>query len=129
MSNGWKEKLAKVRLTPRNDWVVVSQDEIEKTQGGIYMPETSQARASTGIVMYVGPAVDGIGVGDRVLYGQFDGMTVILDAQLDSPVVVLKEDCIRAVIGGNDGNDGRSGTPVAAAVAAEPDQEGVANAG
>lgn len=98
--NGWKEKLEKLRLRARTDWVVISQDEIQMSKGGIAIPETSQGRASTGIVMYVGPTVKDLEVGDRVLYGQNDGMTCILDAQVDSPIVVLKEDCVRFVIEG-----------------------------
>jgi chaperonin GroES len=58
--------------------VLVLQDEaVQKTSGGILIPETSQDKPNTGIVIKFGNRGDGkpstVEVGDRILYGEYSG--------------------------------------------------------
>ena len=73
----------------------------EKTQGGLYIPESSKEKGQTGVVIAAGLGkVDSSGkviplhvkVGDTVFFGKYAGTDV------DTEHLILKEDDILAVI-------------------------------
>ena len=92
---------------PLQDRVVVRRlDEVEKTAGGIIIPDTAKEKPSEGQVIAVGPgarnergeivALD-VKVGDRVLFGKWSGTEVKIDGE---DLVVMKESDIMGVLTG-----------------------------
>ena len=92
---------------PLQDRVVVRRlDEVEKTAGGIIIPDTAKEKPSEGEVVAVGPgarnergeivALD-VKVGDRVLFGKWSGTEVKIDGE---DLVVMKESDIMGVLTG-----------------------------
>jgi len=76
--------ICQTELAPREDRVVIYQDEAEKvTKGGIIKPEISIHKPSQGTIMAVGPGVLGqeqkmkdLEVGGRCIYGRFAGVDI-----------------------------------------------------
>ncbi|MSO81403.1 MAG: co-chaperone GroES [Alphaproteobacteria bacterium] len=92
---------------PLQDRVVVRRlDEVEKTAGGIIIPDTAKEKPSEGKVIAVGPgarnergeiaALD-VKVGDLVLFGKWSGTEVKIDGE---DLVVMKESDIMGVLTG-----------------------------
>jgi len=88
----------KVNLRPLDDRVVLQPHEPEeKTESGIYLPESAQERPMTGTVVAVGPGKlsdDGsrtepaVKEKDVVLYGKYAGTEIELDGE---DYVILRE--------------------------------------
>ncbi len=58
-----------VKIQPLADYVVAQAEEAEKkTASGLYLPEKSAEKPKTAKIVAVGKDVDGIKVGDRILY-------------------------------------------------------------
>jgi chaperonin GroES len=97
MATAQKSK-QKVNIKPLDDRVVVQPHEPEeKTESGIYLPESAQERPMTGTVVAVGPGKlkdDGnrqtpsVKEGDTVIYGKYGGTEIELD---DQDFVILRE--------------------------------------
>lgn len=71
-----------VKIKPLGDRVVVKPEEREeKTESGLYIPDTAQEKPQTGSVVSVGPGrvengqrIDmSVAEGDTVLYGKYAG--------------------------------------------------------
>jgi chaperonin GroES len=71
-----------VRINPINDHILVKPDDVSKTKGGIYIPDTAKNKSLRGEVIAVGPGPrmkDGthrpmeIKVGDRILWNEYAG--------------------------------------------------------
>ena len=94
------------RVRPLQDYAVVIQDKIKQSKGGIILPDESQKRAATGTVVAIGPGVwvDGhfretkVKPGQRVIFGQFDGMEVSLDTHQEEEFLLIREECLRAEV-------------------------------
>lgn len=79
MSN--KKQKKPVEIVPRGKQVLVLVDEAEdrESEHGILVPdEVEQERKSQGTVAAVGPKVDDIKKGDRVIYGTYAGESLKL---------------------------------------------------
>lgn len=66
-------------FAPRQNRVLVRVDEaITKTPAGLIIPDTVSVgeKPNSGTVLAIGPRVDDLDVGDRVLYGQHSGFDV-----------------------------------------------------
>ena len=97
--------MAKTKFRPLHDRVVVRRiTALEKTKGGIIIPDSAQEKPSEGEVIAVGPGgrdengkLTPIGVksGDRVLFGKWSGTEVKLDGE---DLVIMKENDIMGVI-------------------------------
>jgi chaperonin GroES len=95
----------KTTIKPLDDRVVIKPTEPEeKTESGIYLPESAQERPMTGTVLAVGPgklnddgsrAAPSIKENDTVLYGKFAGSEIELD---DEDYVILRESEILGVV-------------------------------
>lgn len=80
------EKAKMKKFKPLNDKLIVEKAEVEeKTEGGIYLPSTSQERPLEGKVIAVGPGAMNekgerqpmqIKEGDKVLYSKYSGTEV-----------------------------------------------------
>ena len=94
-----------MKFRPLHDRVVVRRiTALEKTKGGIIIPDTAQEKPSEGEVIAVGPGgrdengkltpMD-IKSGDRVLFGKWSGTEVKLDGE---DLLIMKESDIMGVI-------------------------------
>ena len=91
---------------PLHDRVVLRRLEgVEKTKGGIIIPDTAKEKPQEGEVVAVGPgARDEAGnlvpldvkAGDRVLFGKWSGTEVKIDGQ---ELLIMKESDILGVVG------------------------------
>ncbi len=85
-----------MKLKPLQDRVVVSySEEIEKTAGGIYVPDSAKEKPQQGKVEAVGKDVEEIKVGDIVLFDRYGGSKVKVG---DDEQLVIKEEDILAIV-------------------------------
>jgi len=93
-----------VHASPLADRVVLrSLEENGQTKGGLYIPDTAKEKPQQGEIVAVGAGryEDGklvpmsLKVGDKVLYGRYNGTEVTLDGQL---YLILRESDVLAVI-------------------------------
>jgi chaperonin GroES len=94
-----------VNFRPLHDRVVVRRvSELEKSAGGILIPDTAREKPTEGEVVAVGPGVrddDGkihaldVKAGDRVLFGKWSGNEVKLDGE---DLIIMKESDIMGII-------------------------------
>jgi len=106
MSTATKPKTKpKLRITPLEDRVVVApDDEGETMRGGLYIPDTAKEKPTQGRVIAAGAGrfekgaripMD-IKVGDKVLYGKYQGTNITLEGE---EVVIIKASDILAKLG------------------------------
>jgi chaperonin GroES len=97
--------MAKTKFRPLHDRLVVRRiTALEKTKGGIIIPDSAQEKPSEGEVIAVGPGgrddagklipID-VKVGDRVLFGKWSGTEVKLDGE---DLIIMKESDVMGVI-------------------------------
>jgi chaperonin GroES len=94
-----------VKFRPLHDRVVVRRvGELEKTAGGILIPDTAREKPTEGEVVAVGPGIRGddgkihaldVKDGDRVLFGKWSGNEVKLDGK---DLIIMKESDIMGII-------------------------------
>jgi chaperonin GroES len=67
-----------VPINPMPEYVVVQAEEASaKTASGLYLPDNAQEKPKTAKVVAIGSAINGIKVGDKVLYkNEYDATTV-----------------------------------------------------
>jgi chaperonin GroES len=88
-----------------HDRVVIRRvGEIEKTAGGILIPDTAREKPTEGEVVAAGPGIRGddgkihaldVKAGDRVLFGKWSGSEVKLDGE---DLIIMKEADIMGII-------------------------------
>ena len=96
-----------MELRPLRDKVVVKTSEgVEKSAGGIFLPDTAKKKPQEGKIIAVGSGRvqdDGeikplsVKVGDTVIYSKYGGTEVTIDGE---DLVLLDEDQIYAVVEG-----------------------------
>jgi chaperonin GroES len=78
--------------------------EIEKSPGGILIPDTAREKPTEGEVVAVGPGIRGddgkvqpldVKIGDRVLFGKWSGTEVKLDGE---DLIIMKESDLMGII-------------------------------
>lgn len=94
-----------VNIAPLGDRVLVKQDEeSQKTEGGLYLPETAKEAPHWGKVVRTGPGKtldDGklrpvtVKVGDRVIFGKYSGTKVKMGQE---ELLFMREEDIMAVV-------------------------------
>lgn len=104
MATAEKAKTSK-KLKPLNDKVVIEKAEAEsKTEGGIYLPSSSQEKPLEGIIVAVGPGPLNdknerqklqVKEGDRVLYSKYSGTEIKIDGK---ELLIVAEKDILAII-------------------------------
>lgn len=97
--------MAKMKIRPLDDRVVVEPIEAEETTaGGIVLPDTAKEKPQRGTVVAVGPgrlldsgerAELSVTVGDEVIYGKFGGSDVEINGE---EVKILRESDILAKV-------------------------------
>jgi chaperonin GroES len=94
-----------MKLRPLQDLVVIRRVAAEeKTVGGIFIPDTAQAKPVEGEVVAAGPGARsedgklhplGVEVGDRVLFGKWSGTEIKLDGE---ELIIIKESDLLGVV-------------------------------
>ncbi len=97
--------MAKAKLRPLDDRVVVEPIEAEETTaGGIVLPDTAREKPQRGTVVAVGPGrlLDSgqrgelsVAVGDEVIYGKYGGMDIEINGE---EVKILRESDLLAKV-------------------------------
>ncbi len=83
-------------LQPLGDYVVAVGEEAEtKTASGIYLPEKAAEKPKTAKVVAVGPAVNQVKNGDRIVYKSFS--TTDVKVGKDEYILVKEEDVLATV--------------------------------
>lgn len=94
-----------MKIKPLADRVVIKPVEaLEKTKGGIYLPDTAQEKPQEGGVIAVGPGkvsdagktiAPQVKKGDKVLYGKYSGTEVTIDGE---ELIIMRESDILAIV-------------------------------
>lgn len=80
---------------PLGDRVFITYtEEIERTAGGIYVPETAKEKPQRGTVQAVGKDVKQLKVGDQVLFDKYSGSKLRVD---DEDCLILKEEDVLGI--------------------------------
>lgn len=95
-----------MKVKPLGDRVVIDPSkELEKTKGGIVLPDTAKEKPQEGKIMAVGTGKkteDGkviplsVKVGDIVLYGKYSGTEITVEGE---EYLIVREEDIFAIIG------------------------------
>jgi len=87
---------AVMKFKPLKDRVFISySDEVEKTAGGIYVPDTAKEKPQKGKVEAVGPEVKELKVGNMVFFDRYSGSKVNID---NTEYLIIKEEDILGII-------------------------------
>jgi chaperonin GroES len=97
-----------MKIRPLQDRVLVKriEDEVEKTKGGIIIPDTAKEKPQQGKVVAVGKGKvndDGkltpldVKVGDTILFGKYSGSEIKVDG--DEHLIMREEDILGVVEG------------------------------
>jgi len=86
-----------MKIKPLKDRVVVrySEEEVEKTAGGIYVPDVAKEKPQKGTVEAVGSEVKEVKVNDTVLFDKYSGSKIKLN---DVEYLIIKEEDILGII-------------------------------
>ncbi|GAB5045916.1 MULTISPECIES: co-chaperone GroES [Thermodesulfovibrio] len=86
-----------MKIKPLKDRVVVkfSSEELEKTPGGIYVPDVAKEKPQKGTVIEVGSEVKEVKVGDTVLFDKYAGSKIKID---DVEYLIIKEEEILGIV-------------------------------
>ncbi|HXN05797.1 MAG TPA: co-chaperone GroES [Nitrospiria bacterium] len=84
-----------VGFKPLKDRVFVSySEELEKTAGGIYIPEAAKEKPQKGKIEAIGAEVKGVKAGDTILFDKYSGSKINIDSV---EYLILKEEDILGV--------------------------------
>jgi chaperonin GroES len=97
MATETKDKKSAVakNFQPLGDRVFVTYtEEMERTSGGIYVPDTAKEKPQRGTLQAVGKKVQNVKVGDQVLFDKYSGSKLRID---DEDCLILKEEDILGI--------------------------------
>ena len=97
-----------MKIRPLHDRIVVKRitDEVEKTAGGLFIPDSAKEKPQEGEVIAVGlgkRADDGklipldVKAGDRILFGKYSGSDIKMDGE---EFMIMREDEVLGVLEG-----------------------------
>ena len=86
-----------MKIRPLKDRVVVtcSEDAMEKTSGGIYVPDVAKEKPQQGKVEAVGSEVKEVKAGNTVLFDKYSGSRIKLD---NVEYLIVKEEDLLGII-------------------------------
>jgi chaperonin GroES len=80
---------------PLGDRVFVTYtEELDRTAGGIYVPDSAKEKPQRGTVQAVGKDVKNLKVGDQILFDKYSGSKLRVD---DEDCLILKEEDVLGV--------------------------------
>lgn len=86
-----------MKFRPLKDRVFVSYTEdVEKTAGGIYVPDTAKEKPQSGKVEAVGSEVKEVKEGDEVMFDRYSGSKIKIDG---AEHLIIKEEDILGIVG------------------------------
>ena len=96
MATETKEKKSVAKgFHPLGDRVFVAYtEEMERTSGGLYVPDTAKEKPQRGSVQAVGKDVKNLKVGDQVLFDKYSGTKLRVD---EEDCLILKEEDVLGV--------------------------------
>jgi chaperonin GroES len=85
-----------VKFKPLKDRVFVSYSaELEKTAGGLYIPDAAKEKPQKGKIEAIGNEVKNVNIGDVILFDKYSGSKITIDSQ---EYLILKEEDILGII-------------------------------
>lgn len=86
-----------MKIRPLKERVVVkySEEEMEKTAGGIYVPDVAKEKPQKGVVEAVGSEVKEVKAGNTVLFDKYSGSKIKID---NVEYLIIKEEDILGII-------------------------------
>jgi len=95
MSAETAAKAVAVKFKPLKDRVFVSYtEEVDKTSGGIYVPDVAKEKPQKGKVQAIGSEVKSVKAGDTILFDKYSGTKVSFE---NTEYLILKEEDILGV--------------------------------
>lgn len=88
-------KKSTLAFKPLKDRVFVSYSaELEKTAGGIYIPEAAKEKPQKGKIEAIGSEVKSVKIGDHILFDKYSGSKINID---NVEYLILKEEDILGI--------------------------------
>ena len=85
-----------VKFKPLKDRVFVSYtEEMEKTAGGLYIPDSAKEKPQSGKVEAVGDEVKALKVGDKILFDRYSGSKISID---NTEYLIIKEEDVLGIL-------------------------------
>ena len=85
-----------VKFKPLKDRVFVSYtEELERTAGGLYIPDSAKEKPQSGKVEAVGDDVKSLKVGDKILFDKYSGSKISID---NADYLIIKEEDILGIL-------------------------------
>ena len=86
-----------MKIRPLKDRVVIkySSESLEKTAGGLFVPDVAKEKPQKGTVTAVGSEVKEVKEGNTVLFDQYSGSKVKID---DTEYLVIKEEELLGIV-------------------------------
>jgi chaperonin GroES len=86
-----------MKIRPLKDRVVVkySDEEMEKTAGGLYVPDVAKEKPQKGTVEAVGAEVKEVKAGNTVLFDKYSGSKIKID---NVEYLIVKEEDLLGII-------------------------------
>ncbi|MGE5238228.1 MAG: co-chaperone GroES [Chloroflexota bacterium] len=86
-----------MKIKPLKDRVVIkySEEEMEKTSGGIYVPDVAKEKPQKGQVEAVGSEVKEVKAGNTVLFDKYSGSKIKIN---DVEYLIIKEEDILGIL-------------------------------
>jgi chaperonin GroES len=89
-------KRMSVKFKPLKDRVFVSYtEELEKTAGGLYIPDSAKEKPQSGKVEAVGAEVKQLKVGDKILFDRYSGSKISID---NVEYLIVKEEDVLGIL-------------------------------
>jgi chaperonin GroES len=86
-----------MKFKPLKERVFVTYtEELEKTAGGIYVPDTAKEKPTRGKVEAIGSEVKELKVGDQIFFDKYSGSKVTME---NKDYLIIKEEDVLGVIG------------------------------
>jgi chaperonin GroES len=85
-----------VKFKPLKDRVFVSYtEEMQKTAGGLYIPDSAKEKPQSGKVEAVGDEVKALKVGDKILFDRYSGSKINID---NVEYLIIKEEDVLGIL-------------------------------
>lgn len=83
-------------IEPTGTRLIVKRDPTKTEVSGFIIPEAAQQKELSGVVLTIGPEVIDVKIGDRVIFGKFDGQDI--DAKYaEEDCIIINEEQIKGI--------------------------------